>query len=102
MRDADDAGQQLVFCNSYHLLLQPGPEIIEGESFFSNHFIKHGFTGQQCVAGSSLNSAHIAIEPCKSKRHTEYAFVRGNGSLFYFLCIPHDNIFLVFRLRIDI
>lgn len=30
MRDADDAGQQLVFCNSYHLLLQPGPEIIEG------------------------------------------------------------------------
>ena len=31
MRDADDAGQQLVFCNSYHLLLQPGPEVIEGE-----------------------------------------------------------------------
>eukprot|EP00551_Chaetoceros_affinis_P012899 CAMPEP_0203672828 /NCGR_PEP_ID=MMETSP0090-20130426/9571_1 /ASSEMBLY_ACC=CAM_ASM_001088 /TAXON_ID=426623 /ORGANISM="Chaetoceros affinis, Strain CCMP159" /LENGTH=462 /DNA_ID=CAMNT_0050538255 /DNA_START=158 /DNA_END=1545 /DNA_ORIENTATION=- len=30
MRDADDAGQQLVFCNSYHLLLQPGPEVIEG------------------------------------------------------------------------
>ena len=30
MRDADAAGQQLVFCNSYHLLLQPGPEIIEG------------------------------------------------------------------------
>ncbi len=31
MRDADDAGQQLVFCNSYHLLLQPGPEIIKGK-----------------------------------------------------------------------
>ena len=31
MRDADDAGQQLVFCNSYHLMLQPGPEIIEGK-----------------------------------------------------------------------
>ena len=30
MRDADAAGQQLVFCNAYHLLLQPGPEIIEG------------------------------------------------------------------------
>lgn len=30
MRDADAAGQQLVFCNSYHLLLQPGPEVIEG------------------------------------------------------------------------
>ncbi len=30
MRDADAAGQQLVFCNSYHLLLQPGPELIEG------------------------------------------------------------------------
>eukprot|EP00559_Dactyliosolen_fragilissimus_P002953 CAMPEP_0184862576 /NCGR_PEP_ID=MMETSP0580-20130426/7026_1 /TAXON_ID=1118495 /ORGANISM="Dactyliosolen fragilissimus" /LENGTH=255 /DNA_ID=CAMNT_0027360509 /DNA_START=407 /DNA_END=1171 /DNA_ORIENTATION=- len=29
MREADAAGQQLVFCNSYHLLLQPGPEIIE-------------------------------------------------------------------------
>mmetsp|Transcript_24224 Transcript_24224/g.27661 ORF Transcript_24224/g.27661 Transcript_24224/m.27661 type:complete len:494 (-) Transcript_24224:49-1530(-) len=29
MRDADAAGQQLVFCNSYHLLLQPGPEVIE-------------------------------------------------------------------------
>lgn len=29
MREADAAGQQLVFCNSYHLMLQPGPEIIE-------------------------------------------------------------------------
>jgi len=29
MRDADKAGQQLIFCNSYHLLLQPGPEVIE-------------------------------------------------------------------------
>lgn len=28
-RDSDKAGQQLVFCNSYHLLLQPGPEIIK-------------------------------------------------------------------------
>jgi len=28
-RQADEAGQQLVFCNSYHLLLQPGPEVIE-------------------------------------------------------------------------
>jgi queuine tRNA-ribosyltransferase len=26
--DADAAGQQLVFCNSYHLMLQPGPDII--------------------------------------------------------------------------
>lgn len=31
-RQADEAGQQLVFCNSYHLLLHPGPEIIEGTS----------------------------------------------------------------------
>lgn len=31
MRDADAAGQQLVFCNSYHLMLQPGPEIIQGK-----------------------------------------------------------------------
>ena len=30
MRDADACGQQLIFCNSYHLLLHPGPEIIEG------------------------------------------------------------------------
>lgn len=29
-RQADEAGQQLVFCNSYHLMLQPGPEVIEG------------------------------------------------------------------------
>jgi len=29
VRDVDRAEQQLVFCNSYHLLLQPGPEIIE-------------------------------------------------------------------------
>lgn len=27
-RQADEAGQQLVFCNSYHLLLQPGPDVI--------------------------------------------------------------------------
>mmetsp|Transcript_2213 Transcript_2213/g.6583 ORF Transcript_2213/g.6583 Transcript_2213/m.6583 type:complete len:434 (-) Transcript_2213:121-1422(-) len=27
-RIADDCGQQLMFCNTYHLLLQPGPEII--------------------------------------------------------------------------
>lgn len=27
-RDADAAGQQLVFCNTYHLLLHPGSEII--------------------------------------------------------------------------
>eukprot|EP00614_Pseudopedinella_elastica_P008381 CAMPEP_0172592262 /NCGR_PEP_ID=MMETSP1068-20121228/11177_1 /TAXON_ID=35684 /ORGANISM="Pseudopedinella elastica, Strain CCMP716" /LENGTH=447 /DNA_ID=CAMNT_0013389163 /DNA_START=128 /DNA_END=1471 /DNA_ORIENTATION=- len=26
---ADEAGQQLVFCNSYHLMLQPGGDIIE-------------------------------------------------------------------------
>jgi queuine tRNA-ribosyltransferase len=29
IRDADAAGQQLLFANSYHLLLQPGPEIIK-------------------------------------------------------------------------
>eukprot|EP00557_Chaetoceros_sp_GSL56_P014501 CAMPEP_0176485864 /NCGR_PEP_ID=MMETSP0200_2-20121128/5266_1 /TAXON_ID=947934 /ORGANISM="Chaetoceros sp., Strain GSL56" /LENGTH=473 /DNA_ID=CAMNT_0017882535 /DNA_START=211 /DNA_END=1633 /DNA_ORIENTATION=+ len=28
-RQADEAGQQLVFCNSYHLMLQPGPEVIQ-------------------------------------------------------------------------
>lgn len=33
-READEAGQQLVFCNSYHLLLQPGPEVIEGKHQF--------------------------------------------------------------------
>lgn len=30
-RQADEAGQQLVFCNSYHLLLQPGPDVIRGK-----------------------------------------------------------------------
>ena len=29
-RDADAAGQQLIFCNTYHLLLQPGTEVVEG------------------------------------------------------------------------
>ena len=28
-RDADSAGQQLIFCNTYHLLLQPGTEVVE-------------------------------------------------------------------------
>uniref|UniRef100_A0A7S2VA37 tRNA-guanine(15) transglycosylase-like domain-containing protein n=1 Tax=Entomoneis paludosa TaxID=265537 RepID=A0A7S2VA37_9STRA len=28
-RDADDAGQQLIFANTYHLLIHPGPDIIE-------------------------------------------------------------------------
>ena len=28
IQDADAAGQQLVFANSYHLMLQPGPEVI--------------------------------------------------------------------------
>lgn len=27
-RDADDSGQQLTFANTYHLILQPGPDII--------------------------------------------------------------------------
>lgn len=26
---ADEAGQQLMFCNTYHLLLQPGPAVVE-------------------------------------------------------------------------
>ena len=29
-RDADSANQQLIFCNTYHLLLQPGAEVVEG------------------------------------------------------------------------
>jgi len=29
-RDADDCGQQLVFCNTYHLMLQPGVDVVEG------------------------------------------------------------------------
>ena len=28
-RDADAVGQQLIFCNTYHLLLQPGTEVVE-------------------------------------------------------------------------
>eukprot|EP00854_Cymbomonas_tetramitiformis_P026862 gene26862-33022_t len=28
-RQADDANLQLMFCNTYHLLLQPGPELVE-------------------------------------------------------------------------
>ncbi len=30
IRDADSAGQQLIFCNTYHLLLQPGTDVVEG------------------------------------------------------------------------
>jgi len=29
-RQADEAGQQLMFCNTYHLLLHPGPEVVRG------------------------------------------------------------------------
>ena len=39
-RQADEAGQQLVFCNSYHLLLHPGPEIIEGKNSTCMQFVK--------------------------------------------------------------
>ena len=28
-RDADKANQQLIFCNTYHLLLQPGAQVVE-------------------------------------------------------------------------
>ena len=28
-RDADECGQQLIFANTYHLLLQPGTEVVE-------------------------------------------------------------------------
>lgn len=28
-RSADEANQQLIFCNTYHLLLQPGAEVVE-------------------------------------------------------------------------
>ena len=30
IRDADNTGQQLIFCNTYHLLLQPGTAVVEG------------------------------------------------------------------------
>ena len=30
IRDADSTGQQLIFCNTYHLLLQPGTDVVEG------------------------------------------------------------------------
>ena len=62
MRHADAAGQQLVFCNSYHLLLQPGPDVIQGRFcvarplapslcnlFLFNCLKMHGFSGQQSV-----------------------------------------------------
>jgi len=29
LREADAAGQQLIFCNSYHLMVHPGPDIIQ-------------------------------------------------------------------------
>ena len=29
IHDAGDAGQQLIFANSYHLILQPGPDLID-------------------------------------------------------------------------
>jgi len=35
-READASGQQLVFCNSYHLLLHPGPEVIAGAGGLHN------------------------------------------------------------------
>ena len=35
-RDADDAGQQLVFCNTYHLMLQPGADVVGGAGGLHN------------------------------------------------------------------
>ncbi|KAL9184645.1 hypothetical protein ACHAXT_012615 [Thalassiosira profunda] len=35
-RDADAAGQQLIFCNTYHLLLQPGTDVVEGAGGLHN------------------------------------------------------------------
>ena len=40
-RDADKAGQQLIFCNTYHLLLHPGSEIIRDAGGI------HKFTNRQ-------------------------------------------------------
>lgn len=42
-RDADSTGQQLIFCNTYHLLLQPGTDVVEGAGGLHN-FVnrKHG------------------------------------------------------------
>lgn len=46
-RQADEAGQQLVFCNSYHLLLQPGPEVIEGKELCTIVIIILSFENRQ-------------------------------------------------------
>eukprot|EP00804_Cyclotella_cryptica_P025988 CCRYP_020102-RA/>CCRYP_020102-RA protein AED:0.06 eAED:0.06 QI:653/1/1/1/0.75/0.6/5/1324/543 len=35
-RDADSTGQQLIFCNTYHLLLQPGTDVVEGAGGLHN------------------------------------------------------------------
>ena len=40
-RQADDANQQLIFCNTYHLLLHPGRDIIKQAGGL------HGFTKRQ-------------------------------------------------------
>eukprot|EP00986_Skeletonema_menzelii_P006753 scaffold2556_cov153-Skeletonema_menzelii.AAC.1 len=36
IRDADTVGQQLIFCNTYHLLLQPGTDVVEGAGGLHN------------------------------------------------------------------
>ena len=35
-RSADETGQQLIFCNTYHLLLQPGTDVVEGAGGLHN------------------------------------------------------------------
>jgi queuine tRNA-ribosyltransferase len=43
IKDADAAGQQLIFANSYHLMLQPGGDIIEAAGGI--HKFMHRATG---------------------------------------------------------
>lgn len=87
MRDVDRAEQQLVFCNSYHLLLQPGPEIIEGEF---QVFTPRNYTSMNSL-GSNMWPVHRpivhikAIDSMQNKRFFGMRFLPfwERGAIFF-------------------
>ena len=65
-RDADEAGQQLIFANTYHLLLHPGSEIIRdagGIHKFTNRLDRPFITDSGGFQVFSLQYESVEISP---------------------------------------
>ena len=55
-QQTDESGVQLMFCNTYHLLLQPGPDIVEAGGEFS---YQAGFVA--CIHNACPSCADCAV-----------------------------------------